>query len=360
MARAVAPHKCFALSLSIPKYELKSLLIVFKIRTDYVKQLIHNPPYADWACCMTVGSTSAWDSALRIFCEKDDYIIVDKYSFSSALETAWALGIKTLPLAMDDEGLLPGDLDNILSKWIPEERNARKPFLLYMVPTGQNPTGATQSLERRRQIYAIAQKHNLYIVEDEPYYYLQLPHFSSDQCFSANPKSCELILSYLGLDVDGRVLRLDSLSKVLAPGSRLGWITASEQVVEKFIRLNESSSQHPSGFSQAIIYRLLNHHWGHSGFFQWLENIQSEYVWRRDTFLQACDKYLPKDVASWVPSHAGMFVSAFTPSLDITVNSSQSNGLRFNGSLILCTSLVLGIRRSNKRFLQPLLNTKSS
>ncbi|KAJ5776219.1 uncharacterized protein N7511_001230 [Penicillium nucicola] len=270
-------------------------------------ELVHNPPYLDWACCMTVGSTSAWDSTLRIFCEKDDYIIVDKYSFSSALETAWALGIKTLPVAMDDQGLLPDDLDKLLSTWKPEKRNARKPFLLYMVPTGQNPTGATQSLERRKAIYAVSRKHNLYIVEDEPYYYLQLPSFNSLGSSYSESKACELIPSYLSLDVDGRVLRLDSLSKVLAPGSRMGWVTASEQVVEKFIRLNESSSQHPSGFSQAIIYKLLNHHWGHSGFFKWLANIQSEYAWRRDALLQACEKYLPKDIVSWVPSHAGMF-----------------------------------------------------
>jgi aromatic amino acid aminotransferase I len=273
---------------------------------------------------MTVGSTSAWDSALRIFCEKNDYIIVDKYSFSSALETAWALGMRTLPVAMDEQGLLPDDLDKLLFNWNIEERNARKPSLLYMVPTGQNPTGATQSRERREKIYAVAQKHNLYIVEDEPYYYLQLPQFSSGRPLSNNSKESELIPSYLSLDVDGRVLRLDSLSKVLAPGARVGWVTASEQVIEKFIRLNESSCQHPSGFSQVIIYKLLNHHWGHTGFYKWLENIQSEYAWRRDTFVQACEKHLPKDIVSWMPSHAGMFVSTSVFLLSITADFAKA------------------------------------
>lgn len=271
-------------------------------------QLIHNPPYADWGCCLTTGNTSAWDSALRMFCEKGDCIIVDEYSFSSALETAWTFGVNTLPVAMDDQGLIPEALNSLLSNWDAGIRGARKPFLLYMVPTGQNPTGATQSLQRRKAIYAVAQKHDLYLVEDEPYYYLQMPRFNPKRSSSARM----LVPSYLSLDTDGRVLRLDSLSKILAPGARLGWVTASHQVIEKFIRQNETSSQHPSGFSQVIVYNLLNHAWGHLGFFTWLENMQAEYTWRRDTFAKACAEALPRDTASWSPPSAGMFVSMQT------------------------------------------------
>ena len=246
-----------------------------------------------------------------MFCEKGDYIIVENYAFASALETAWPLGVRTLGVKMDDQGLIAADLDDLLSKWDEDARKARKPFLLYMVPTGQNPTGATQSLERRRAIYSVAQKHDLYIVEDEPYYYLQLPPFLSERSAHQQAQPYPLIPSYLSLDDDGRVLRMDSLSKVLAPGARMGWVTASQQVIEKFVRQNESSSQHPSGFSQVIIYKLLNHHWGHWGFFKWLEDIQAAYTWRRDIFAEACEEFLPKTIANWNPSHAGMFVSPY-------------------------------------------------
>ncbi|KAJ6023940.1 hypothetical protein N7540_004737 [Penicillium herquei] len=248
-------------------------------------ELLHDPPYRDWGCCMTVGNTSALDSTLRMFCEKGDCIIVDEYTFSTALETASTLGIKTLPIPMDKEGLIREALDQNLLNWDESDVGSRKPFLLYMIPTGHNPTGATQSLKRREAIYAVAQKHALYIVEDEPYYYLQLP----------------------ALDTDGRVLRMDSLSKILAPGSRTGWVTASQQVIEKFIRQNETSSQHPSGFSQAIIFNLLNHHWGHLGFFEWLDKVRLEYTWRRDTFVQACLEFLPAKIAKIEPTEAGMF-----------------------------------------------------
>ncbi|KAJ5939080.1 hypothetical protein N7466_002214 [Penicillium verhagenii] len=270
-------------------------------------ELLHDPPYADWGCCLTVGSTSAWDSTLRMFCNKGDSILVESYAFASALETAWPLGINTIGVEMDEEGLIPKALDYLLSEWDELTRQARKPFLLYMVPTGQNPTGATQSLARRKAIYSIAQKHDLYIVEDEPYYYLQLPRYGNQVADTHQTNG--LIPSYLSLDLDGRVLRMDSLSKVLAPGARIGWVTASQQVIEKFVRQNETSSQHPSGFSQAIIFKLLNHHWGHLGFFKWLEGIQKEYTWRRDVFVEACDRHLPRKYVNWTSTDAGMFVS---------------------------------------------------
>lgn len=251
-----------------------------------------------------------------MFCEKGDYIIVDEYSFSSALETAWALGVKALPVTMDKQGLIPEALDSVLGNWDAKSRGARKPFLLYMVPTGQNPTGAVQPLERRKEIYELAKKHDLYIVEDEPYYYLQMPPFkestSSSEASDQVPES--LVPSYLSLDTDGRVLRLDSLSKTLAPGSRLGWVTGAQQVIEKFIRQHETSSQHPSGFSQVIVYNLLNHHWGHLGFLSWLQHIAAEYAWRRDTMAQACQEFLPGEIVSYNPPRAGMFVCTY-PSL---------------------------------------------
>ncbi|KAJ5690148.1 hypothetical protein N7462_004540 [Penicillium macrosclerotiorum] len=305
-------------------------------------ELLHQPPYDDWGCCLTVGSTSAWDSTLRMFCEKGDYIVVEDYTFASALETAWPLGVKTVSVAMDEQGLIPESLDTLLSEWDETQQQARKPFLLYMVPTGQNPTGATQSIGRRKEIYSLAQKHDLYIVEDEPYYYLQLPPFTS-----SNPgQPCPLIPSYLSIDVEGRVLRMDSLSKVLAPGARMGWVTASQQVIEKFIRQNETSSQHPSGFSQVIVYKLLSHHWGHLGFFQWLEAIQSEYAWRRDTFIQSCEKFLPKQFTHWNVALAGMFQW-------IEINWRLHPSYKAGGSHQKIEQAIFGAAKKEKVFLTP-------
>ena len=122
-----------------------------------------------------------------------------------------------------------------------------------------------------------------------------------------------VIPSLLSMDVDGRVLRMDSFSKVVVPGSRLGWVTASEQVIERYLRHAEVASQGPSGISQLVMYKLIDEKWGHEGFLQWLMHLRTEYTRRRNSLLAACEKYLPSEVVSWVPPIAGMFVSHCNP-----------------------------------------------
>ncbi|KAK2757063.1 Aromatic/aminoadipate aminotransferase 1 [Arachnomyces sp. PD_36] len=276
-------------------------------------EIIHNPPYADWHCCLTGGSTSAWDMALRLFCERGDYIITDLYTFSTALETALPMGVKSVGIKMDDEGLLPAELDNTLSNWDTTARGARKPHLLYMVPSGQNPTGATQGETRRKEIYKVAQKHDLIIVEDEPYYFLQMQPYTGAGAPDVPPPATHdefmkaLLPSYLNIDVDGRVVRLESFSKVISPGSRVGWIVGSEQIVERYARHFECSTQTPSGISQIVLFKLLDEQWGHSGYIDWLINLRMEYTNRRDIIVRACEEHLPTSVASWNPPAAGMF-----------------------------------------------------
>ncbi|KAM0129988.1 hypothetical protein ACHAO1_008140 [Botrytis cinerea] len=277
-------------------------------------EIVCNPPYADWGCSLTVGSTSALEQTYRIFCERGDFVLSEEYTFASAVETAAPLGVKFLGVKMDAEGLLPEALDEILSNWDEQARGARKPFVLYTVPSGQNPTGATQGIERRHAIYKVAQKHDIYIIEDEPYYFLQMQPYTGPDAPDVPPPANNdeflkaLIPTYLSIDTDGRVMRMDSFSKVIAPGTRVGWITASEQIVERFIRSNENSNQNPSGISQMVLYKILDESWGHGGYLQWLINLRLEYTKRRNVILAACEKYLPKDIVSWNPPSAGMFL----------------------------------------------------
>jgi aromatic amino acid aminotransferase I / 2-aminoadipate transaminase len=278
-------------------------------------EIVHKPPYRDWACCLTTGSTQALEMCFRMFCSRGDFLLTEEYTFATAVETATPLGIKIAGVKMDKEGMLADDLDHVLSNWVEAERGGPKPFLLYTVPTGQNPTGATQSCERRNALYAIAEKHDLCILEDEPYYFLQMEEYVSGRTHSAGDvKSVAhdhflnaLIPSYLSMDTSGRVLRLDSFSKIIAPGSRVGWITGAEQLVERFIRHSEVSTQNPSGISQIVLYKLLEETWGHGGFLEWLMYIRSEYTRRRDIIVGACEHHLPHEVASWNPPMAGMF-----------------------------------------------------
>ena len=109
------------------------------------------------------------------------------------------------------------------------------------------------------------------------------------------------------LDISNKRL---SLCHLLSKTFLTIFFRASEQIVERFIRHNECSNQNPSGISQLVLHKLLDESWGHDGYFKWLINLRLEYTRRRDVILAACEKFLPRDVVSWNPPMAGMFVSA--------------------------------------------------
>jgi DNA-binding transcriptional MocR family regulator len=118
---------------------------------------------------------------------------------------------------------------------------------------GHNPTGIVVSLERRKEIYAVCSKYDVIIVEDDPYWFMQFPSAKIEEAKSRNlpvpvthpaaPQKSSgyafldsLVPSYLSIDTDGRVIRLDTFSKMVAPGCRLGWVTAQPALIERFIR----------------------------------------------------------------------------------------------------------------------------
>ncbi|KAJ5157394.1 aromatic aminotransferase Aro8 [Penicillium canariense] len=289
--------------------------------TEHVES-IHHPPYSDWQTCLSIGSTSAIERALRLFCNRGDWILVEEYTYSGLITAGKTLGINMLAIEMDDGGLNANDLDAKLSAWGPEK--GKKPFVLYTVPSGQNPTGKTQSVQRKRLIYEVAEKHDLYIVEDDPYYFLQHGNFSKGTSnLTAKEYQTHLPATYLSLDLSGRVLRLDSASKILAPGLRLGWVTGCAQVIGKFIEQADMSTLAASGPSQVMVHKLLCETWGHGGFMNWLFDLSLQYRKRRDTMSAACAKYLPS-VCHWTLPAVGMFLWI---KVDHTQLSSRSSPL---------------------------------
>ncbi|OMJ10719.1 Aromatic amino acid aminotransferase, partial [Smittium culicis] len=139
---------------------------------DFTKALVkssHNPKYKDWDVVPSVGNTDALNKALELFLDEGDSILVCEWTYPAAIQTFHSSGINRIPVKIDGEGMVPSALDEVCSSWTGE-----KPLrVVYLIPTGQNPTGATMSLERRREFYKVCQKHNLIIIEDDPYYFLQ-------------------------------------------------------------------------------------------------------------------------------------------------------------------------------------------
>jgi aromatic amino acid aminotransferase I len=174
------------------------------------------------------------------------------------------------------------------------------------------------SKERRVAIYKIAQKHDFIIIEDEPYYFLQMPEYTTDVSQRKSEAQTHeefvdsLVPSFISLDVDGRVLRLDSFSKVLGPGLRFGWVIGQPTLLERILRLHEVSVQAPAGLTQSIVNGLLQR-WGQEGYLDWLIGLRAEYTIRRDATIDAVEKYFPKEISHYNPPVAGMF---FTISFD--------------------------------------------
>ncbi|KAF1357117.1 pyridoxal phosphate-dependent transferase [Delphinella strobiligena] len=274
-----------------------------KFVTEHV-EIFHDPPYSDWESCLTIGSTSALDLAFRTLASPGDSVLVEKYTYSGTIECAKPLGLNLQAVDMDDHGMSATHLDEIMDTWEAVKGSQPKPRLLYTIPTGQNPTGVTQDLQRRHEIYAVAEKHNLFIIEDDPYYYLQYP---SDE--SSSDKQMNLLPSFLALDKSGRVLRLDSTSKILAPGLRCGWMTGPSHIIRPFFDLHDLSITCPSGLSQLMMYKLLGETWGHSGFSDWLHHLRTQYHSRMQSILLACEAHLPRTLCSWQAPSSGMFFS---------------------------------------------------
>ncbi|KAF4984305.1 hypothetical protein FDECE_17118 [Fusarium decemcellulare] len=244
-------------------------------------------------------------------------MLCEAFVFGNVLTQVRPLGVQVVPVELDREGMLaegPGGLRDVLENWDPQ--NGRRPHFLYTVTMGHNPTSGVLGLKRRKELYALASEYDIIIVEDDPYWYLQFPSAAVHEAKSRGleaPQALEshtpaktsgydfidsLAPSYLSIDVDGRVIRLDTFSKTVAPGCRLGYVTAQPAIIERFTRITEVSTGQPSGFVQALIAQvLLGPHpsaleafnvlseaekpsftgWKLDGWVRWLEGLRGEY-----------------------------------------------------------------------------------
>jgi aromatic amino acid aminotransferase I len=165
---------------------------------------------------------------------------------------------------------------------------------------------------------------DLIIVEDDPYYFLQYPSYrpsTREQTFE--PKSTPeflntLIPSFLSMDRQGRVIRLESFSKTLFPGLRLGYFIANPMFIERLLRATEVETQDPAGLSQAFVLSLLQK-WGVDGYLVWLQRLQLQYQTRRDWLLDAfnaCFTVLPA-AKSPLPKARGLVACVETKNGDL-------------------------------------------
>lgn len=195
---------------------------------------------------------------------------------------------------------MPQELERILSEWDEGARDASRPKVLFVVPTCSNPTGVTYTPSRKKEIYALARKWDILIVEDDPYCFIQI---------RPNGLETPLVSSFLSIDEDGRVLRIDSFSKFVAPGSRCGWVTGPKALVTALLSKRETSSYAPSGFAVAAIGGVLEAWGGHEGMETvYLPHISDVYSKRALFMASKISNLVPSSIASVPEPTGGMFL----------------------------------------------------
>ncbi|XP_069988234.1 kynurenine/alpha-aminoadipate aminotransferase, mitochondrial-like [Penaeus vannamei] len=264
---------------------------------DLTKRLHGPPTWQDSEVVVTTGSQSGLLMAMEMMMSPNDYVIIEEPCYTGAISILAPYSPRYLPVKTDSEGMIPGSLEAALSRWRPqdaEDAHSDIPKFIYTIPTACNPTGAVTSEKRRREIYKIACEYNLLILEDDPYYFLQ---FMDEENFPP---------SYLKLDTEGRVLRFDSFSKIIAAGLRVGWVTGPQPLIRKISLHKGASVISSASMSQVVVSELLEM-WGDEGLKNHVREVRLFYRSQRDAMLLAAERHL-SGLCEWSAPAGGMFL----------------------------------------------------
>ena len=181
------------------------------------------------------GSTQAMDLLCKAMIDPGDTILVENPSFLGNLQCMKLYQANLVPLESDNDGLLPDDLEEKIRRF--------QPKMLYTIPTFQNPSGRTLSLERRKQVAMLANRYHMIVAEDDPYRDLRYrgAHLPAIKSF----------------DEDGWVMFLGSFSKIISPGLRVGYIAGDPEVIRKCTVGKQSTDVHTANLNQAIVDQFL-------------------------------------------------------------------------------------------------------
>jgi DNA-binding transcriptional MocR family regulator len=231
---------------------------------------------------ITSGSQQALTLIAAVLIEPGDTVLVEEPSYLAALQCFQMAGARVVPVPCDDDGLDP--------EAIPALVRRERPKLLYTVPTFHNPTGRTLPLERRAALAQVATRVGLWIVEDDPYGELR---------YSGEP--VPHVASLPG--AEDRTIALSTLSKVLVPGLRIGWLRAPAALRRALVVAKQAADLHTSTIDQAAAA-----HWlAACDLDAHIAGLRAVYAPRRDALLAGLGDTLPEG-SRWTRPDGGMFV----------------------------------------------------
>ncbi|CAK1589881.1 unnamed protein product [Parnassius mnemosyne] len=235
---------------------------------------------------VTNGAQHGIYQCVDMLLDPGDPVILSEFSYTGVISVLRPYDPEIISIPEDDNGMSSETLEAILESRL--ARGLKMPKVMYVVPTGSNPTGLIIPEERKKQLYELACRYDFLIIEDDPYMFLNY--------------SGERTPSFLSLDVCGRVLRLDSTSKCLSAGLRTGWLTAPHALVARAELHSQAELLHPATLSQAIILHLIS---DRSELATHMIRVRSFYRLRRDALQHALREL--SGLAHWTSPRAGMF-----------------------------------------------------
>lgn len=236
---------------------------------------------------ITTGGQQGLELACKALCNEGDAVICEEPSFIGALNGFRSNGARTLGVPLREDGIDTDALEALLKT----EKRAK---LLYVIPTFQNPTGITSTLENRQKVYEIARAHNLIILEDNPYGELRF--------------AGEDVPTYKSFDEDGRVLYCSSFSKILSAGMRIGFLCGNATLMSKVIVAKQVEDVHTNQFFQMLCYKFMTE----CDLDAHILGIRKLYLGKCTRMLNALDAHMPKEIRYTRPE-GGLFLWCTLP-----------------------------------------------
>lgn len=234
---------------------------------------------------ITYGSVEGIFLAATVLVSRGDKVIVEVPSYVNAIKAFQLQGADVVGVAMEEDGTDLKELEAAM------KRGAK---LFYTVPNFGNPSGITMSLEKRKAVYELAVKYNVVIVEDNPYGDLRYRN-------SRIPNIKEL-------DKEGAVIYISSMSKLIAPAVRVGFLVADKKLIDRMVPVKAVSTNGVSSIIQYALWRMFEE----NDMYAQIQKICDVYAQKLNLMEECMNQYFPKSVVHSSPD-GGMYIWVTLP-----------------------------------------------
>lgn len=231
---------------------------------------------------ITSGGQQGIELATKCLVNEGDIVIAEEPSFIGELNAFRSYGAKLIGIPMDADGMNLERLEDVLKT----HDNVK---LIYTIPTFQNPSAITMSLEKRRALYELAKRYHVFIIEDNPY---------GELTFDGNK-----VPTIKSMDTEGWVLYSGSFSKILSPGMRIGFLIGLKDVIAKIVVAKQVSDVHTPMLTQLMTYEYLRNY----DIDALIKQMRACYAHRCGVMLDAIKEYFPASVSHTTPG-GGLFI----------------------------------------------------